>query len=80
MILRVDMHDPRTTASSMTRRSWDQLHIVALCSQRTAKDVRPRTGFHPNQGSLQVRGEGNRLLLRDFFFSSTLPLSPSATR
>src|SRR5271170_3452476 len=43
--------------------SWDQLHIVALCSQRTAQKMCSRTCRQPDERRLEVRGEGDQLLL-----------------
>src|ERR1700688_120604 len=50
----------------------DQLYIVALFSQSTAKEMRPGTRLHPNQAGLQVRGEGNQLLLGELLLQQHL--------
>ena len=42
---------------------WDQLHVMALFSQHTSEEVRPRTRLHPDQGSLHVGGKSDQLLL-----------------
>jgi hypothetical protein len=36
-----------------------------LCSQSLAKKVGSRTSAHPDSGSLDVRGKGDELLLRE---------------
>jgi len=37
--------------------SWNQLHIMALCSQRSAEKVSTGTCLQADQGRLQVRRE-----------------------
>jgi hypothetical protein len=44
---------------------WNQLHVMTLFSQNSAKKVSPRTGFHPDQANLHVCGEGDELLLSE---------------
>jgi hypothetical protein len=60
--------------------SWNQLHIMALFSPGTAKEVSTRTCFHPDQGSLQVGGKRDQLLLGELLRNSTFPAALRATR
>jgi hypothetical protein len=53
---------------------------MALFTQSTTKKVRSGTCLQADQRGQQVRCESNQLLLRELLFSSTLPLSPSATQ
>jgi hypothetical protein len=53
--------------------SWDQLHIMALLSQGAAEEVSTPTCLHPDQGSLQVGGEGDELLLGKLLPQQHLP-------
>ena|ERR1700674_2489134 len=60
--------------------SWNQLHIMALFSQGTAKEVSTRTCLHPDQGSLQVGGKPDQLLLGELLPQQYFPASLRATR
>ena len=46
---------------------------MALFSQGTAKEVSTRTCFHPDQGSLQVGGKRDQLLLGELLPQQYLP-------
>src|SRR5260370_23710907 len=58
--------------NGLTNWARDQLHIMALCSQNAAEEVRPRTGLHPNQRGLHVGGEGDQLLLGELLLQQHL--------
>jgi hypothetical protein len=49
--------------NGFTNWGWNQLHLMALFAQHTSEEVRPGTCFHPDQGSLQVGGKSDELLL-----------------
>jgi hypothetical protein len=53
--------------------SWNQLHIMALFSQGTAKEVSTRTCLHPDQASLQVGGKPDQLLVGELLTQQYLP-------
>jgi hypothetical protein len=40
--------------------------------------VRPRTGLHPDQGGLHVRGKGNQLLLGKLLLQQHLAVIPKS--
>ena len=42
--------------------SWNQLHVMTLCPQRTAQEMRTRACLHPDQQCLQIRSKGDELL------------------
>jgi hypothetical protein len=50
----------------------DELHIVALCSQRTTQEVGPAACLHPDERSLQVRCERDQLSLRELLLQQHL--------
>jgi hypothetical protein len=53
---------------------------MALFSQGTAKEMSTRTGLNPDQGSLQVGGKRDQLLLGELVPQQYFPAALRATR
>src|SRR5882757_9326031 len=55
--------------------SRNQLHLVALCSQRSAQKVGSRARLHPDERGLQVRCERDQLPLSKLLFQQHLAVN-----